>query len=92
MTSPHLSIVIPVFNQWPLTEQCLRSLREHTPGRFFEVIVVDNASTDETATHCEALGTSLFPDRFNYLPLPENLGFGRACNFGADQAEGEFLF
>lgn len=92
MTSPHLSIVIPVFNQWPLTEQCLRSLREHTPGRFFEVIVVDNASTDQTATHCKALGDNLFPGRFHYTPLPKNLGFGRACNIGADRAEGEFLF
>jgi GT2 family glycosyltransferase len=92
MTSPHLSIIIPVFNQWSLTEQCLCSLREHTPGRFFEVIVVDNNSTDDTTTHCKTLGASLFPDRFNYLPLPENLGFGRACNIGADQAQGEFLF
>ncbi|WP_051822792.1 glycosyltransferase family 2 protein [Desulfonatronum thiodismutans] len=92
MTSPHLSIIIPVFNQWPLTEQCLRSLREHTPGRFFEVIVVDNASTDETATHCKALGNNLFPERFHYLPQPDNLGFGQACNIGANQAAGEFLF
>ena len=92
MTSPHLSIIIPVFNQWPLTEQCLRSLREHTPGRFFEVTVVDNNSSDDTTTHCKTLGTSLFPDRFHYLPMPENLGFGRACNIGADQAKGEFLF
>ncbi len=92
MTSPHLSIIIPVFNQWSLTEQCLRSLREHTPGRFFEVIVVDNNSADDTTTHCKTLGTSLFPGRFHYLPLPENLGFGRACNIGADQAKGDYLF
>ncbi|GAB6057160.1 glycosyltransferase family 2 protein [Desulfonatronum parangueonense] len=92
MTSLHLSIIIPVFNQWPLTEQCLHSLREHTPGRFFEVIVVDNSSTDETTTHCKALGSSLFPGRFHYLPQPGNLGFGRACNTGADQATGDFLF
>lgn len=92
MTPPYLSIIIPVFNQWSLTEQCLRSLREHTPGRFFEVLVVDNASTDATATQGKALGDSLFPDRFHYLPQPENLGFGRACNIGAEHAKGEFLF
>jgi len=92
MPSPHLSIIIPVFNQWSLTEQCLRSLREHTPGRFFEVLVVDNASTDATATQGKVLGDSLFPGRFHYLPQPENLGFGRACNIGAERAKGEFLF
>jgi GT2 family glycosyltransferase len=89
---PHLSIIIPVFNQWRLTEQCLKSLREHTPGSFFEVIVVDNASTDETAMFCRQLGDSLFADRFVLLRQRENLGFARACNLGAEQAKGEYLF
>lgn len=87
-----LSIIIPVFNQWGLTEQCLKSLREHTPGNFFEVIVVDNASTDETATQCPDLGHGLFAHRFALLRQKENLGFGRACNLGAGHAAGEYLF
>jgi GT2 family glycosyltransferase len=89
---PYLSIIIPVFNQWRLTEQCLKSLCEHTPGSFFEVIVVDNASTDETAMFCRQLGDSLFADRFILLRQSENLGFARACNLGAEQTKGEYLF
>ncbi|HDQ39935.1 MAG TPA: glycosyltransferase family 2 protein [Desulfonatronum sp.] len=90
--NPLVSIVIPVFNQWPLTAQCLKSLRQHTPGKSFEVVVVDNGSTDETASQCDALGKGLFPDRFQYFPQHHNLGFGPACNLGADHAKGEYLF
>lgn len=87
-----LSIVIPVFNQWPLTAQCLLSLRETTPGDFYQVIIVDNASTDDTATACETLGRELFNERFIYLRQEKNLNFGPACNLGSSSAKGELLF
>ena len=51
-----VAVIIPVFNQWALTEGCLRSLREHTPREDVQVIVVDNGSTDETAQACGPLG------------------------------------
>ena len=89
---PLLSIIIPVFNQWSLTEQCLKSLRENTPGSYFDVIVVDNGSDDATRQECRHLGEQLFPHRFTYLRKPENLGFGQACNQGARYASGELLF
>ncbi|MCE9631226.1 MAG: glycosyltransferase [Planctomycetia bacterium] len=41
------SIIIPVHNRWDLTDECLRSVFAHTSGAF-EVIVVDDASTDQT--------------------------------------------
>ncbi|GAB6057162.1 glycosyltransferase family 2 protein [Desulfonatronum parangueonense] len=88
---PLLSIVIPVFNQWNLTAQCLDSLRANTPGSYFEVLIVDNGSIDETPSACRHLGEQLFPRRFTYLRNPENLGFGQACNQGARNASGELL-
>ena len=42
-----ISIIIPVFNQWKLTNACLLSIKEHTLADF-EVIVVDNCSTDNS--------------------------------------------
>ncbi len=45
---PRVSIVIPVFNKWHITAQCLRSLHEHMPSMPFEIVVVDDASTDRT--------------------------------------------
>lgn len=89
--SPLLTIVIPVSNKWELTRACLESLREHTSGCDFEVVVADNGSTDATASECASLGTSLFLDRFRYLRFDTNLNFGPACNAGARAAQGELL-
>lgn len=89
--SPLISIVIPVFNKWELTRACLESLRQHTPGHDFEVVVADNGSTDATATDCGPLGSALFPGRFRHLPFGRNLNFGPACNQGARAAAGRLL-
>ncbi len=89
--SVSVSVIIPVFNQWPLTAACLRALAAHSPDTI-EVIVIDNASTDETAQACPALGHSLFPNRFSFLRQKTNLAFGPASNLGAWQARGKFLF
>ncbi|MBT8763023.1 glycosyltransferase family 2 protein [Desulfohalobiaceae bacterium Ax17] len=87
-----VSIIIPVFNQWQLTKDCLISLKQHTRGENFEVIVVDNGSSDETNTHCPVLGQNLFGQQFKYIRLEENINFGPACNLGAKKAQGYFLF
>lgn len=87
-----VAIIIPVFNQWALTADCLRSLREHTPDEDVQVIVVDNGSTDETAGSCGVLGQELFGERFEHLRLDENINFGPGCNLGAGRANAEFLF
>src|SRR5213592_1072364 len=44
-----ISIIIPVFNQFRFTQACLASLQEHQGAERFEVIVVDDCSTDATA-------------------------------------------
>lgn len=56
-----------------------------------QVIVVDNASTDETAAHCAVLGAKLFHAGFACLRQERNLGFGPACNLGARYAQGDLL-
>jgi GT2 family glycosyltransferase len=87
-----LSIIIPVFNQWALTAQCLESLQKTTPGDDFEVIVVDNGSIDETPREAPLLGNSLFGNRFKHLRSEENLNFGPGCNLGARNSAGRLLF
>jgi glycosyltransferase involved in cell wall biosynthesis len=44
--SPRFSIVIPVYNDWTPLEQCLQSLAQQTNAPPFEVILVDDGSTD----------------------------------------------
>ena len=89
---PTLSVVIPVHNKWELTAACLRSLAEHTPGGDVAVIVVDNASADDTSGACPALGSSLFGRRFRYRRFENNRNFGPACNAGAALADSALLF
>jgi GT2 family glycosyltransferase len=83
--SPDVSIVIPVFNNVRLTLECLLSIVEGTEEVPFEVIVVDNGSTDATK---ELLAT--IPN-LKYLRNEENTGFGPACNRGGEAACGRYL-
>jgi GT2 family glycosyltransferase len=87
-----VSIIIPVFNQWALTEQCLRSLRQHTSREDVQVVVVDNGSVDETVHACGALGQELFGKRFEHVRLETNINFGPGCNTGAARSDAEYLF
>jgi glycosyltransferase involved in cell wall biosynthesis len=57
-----------------------------------KVIVVDNGSTDATATELRSYGKSLFGEFFRAVVLPENKNFGPACNIGAKIAKSPVLF
>ncbi|HEY0100934.1 MAG TPA: glycosyltransferase family 2 protein, partial [Pyrinomonadaceae bacterium] len=83
---PRTSIVIPVYNKAGFTFQCLRSLLREVDFAETEVIVVNNASTDETAkllSHFQSLVTVVNNE--------ENRGFVDACNQGAAVARGRYL-
>ncbi len=80
------SIIIPVWNNLALSTQCLTALAEVTQGVSYEVIVVDNHSTDETPAFLAGLGGDV-----KIITNNENLGFAKACNQGAQAAKGEYL-
>lgn len=75
-----LSIIIPVYNKIEITEKCIRSIFELNKDCVFEVIIVDNGSTDDTE---RVLKTS---DKITYIRKEENLGVAGACNAGASAA------
>lgn len=80
------SVIIPVFNKVEFTFQCLRSLLREIDFKDTEVIVVNNASTDETR---EVL--SHFADFVRVVDNDTNRGFVDACNQGAAEARGQYL-
>jgi GT2 family glycosyltransferase len=84
-TEAEASIVIPVFNKWEYTAACLRSLAEAKVECPFEVIVVDDGSSDETGTRLGEV------DGLISLRNETNLGFVRSCNRGAESARGRFI-
>ena len=89
MYSPKVSIVIPVFNQWSYTEKCLKALRANTTDVPIEVIVVNNASTDETSRKLTLLASEWRELRL--ITLSTNTGFSPACNVGAEASRAPFL-
>ncbi|HVG02611.1 MAG TPA: glycosyltransferase, partial [Nitrospira sp.] len=80
------SIIIPVWNNAALTQQCVTALAQVTAGVNFEVIVVDNGSTDGVQDFLQTLGGDV-----RIIRNEENLGFAKACNQGARAAQAEYL-
>jgi GT2 family glycosyltransferase len=81
-----VSIVIVSFNGRDLLRRCLASIYEYTEGLQFEVIIVDNASTDGTR---EAIAGE-YPQA-KLLARANNAGFSRAVNEGIAASRGNFL-
>ncbi len=83
--NPKVSIIIPVFNNWKYTYNCLQSLNKNIQGISYEIIVVDDGSTDETEIVLGKVGNIV------YIKNEKNLGFVGSCNVGAKVAKGEYL-
>ena len=81
--TPDATVIIPAHNSEGLLRSCLECLRL-SQGCRFEVIVVDDASTDATADVAEQLGAQV-------IRLDQNLGPAAARNHGAELAQGEIL-
>lgn len=82
-----VSVIIVNYNTRLLLEQCLRSIYAKTSGIGFEVIVVDNGSSDGSQAAIE----SKFKDLI-WINSGGNIGFGRANNLGVSRAKGKYLF
>lgn len=86
-TPVQVSTIIVTHNSaGPLTE-CLTALKKSASGVTVELIVVDNASSDDSVD----LVGSLWPEA-RVLRNDRNLGFGAAANLGAKEAVGRYLF
>ena len=83
--NPKVSIVIPVHNKFYVTYHCLASLILALNKATFEVILVDDGSTDQTVAIQDLI------KGIKYVRNDESIGFIRACNKGALSAKGEFI-
>ena len=86
MTKPILSVVIPTRNRAYLVGEAIESALRQRPGQV-EVIVVDDASTDDTTK----VLTENFGSRIHLLRTPERRGAGAARNAGLRVARGELV-
>ena len=84
------SIVIPVFNQLDYTRSCIENIFKNSDaGISYEVIVVNNGSTDGTAEYLAQTARS--DSRVRVVTFDSNRGFSPASNAGADAAGGDVL-
>ncbi|WDZ83524.1 glycosyltransferase family 2 protein [Micromonospora cathayae] len=82
--NPLVSVVIPCYNRARTVGLCVRSVQRQTYPAI-EIIVVDDASDDDSATVAASTGVTV-------RRLPTNSGPGAARNLGAAHARGEILF
>ncbi|MDD5290571.1 MAG: glycosyltransferase family 2 protein [Patescibacteria group bacterium] len=82
------SIIITSFNTREILKNCLVSIFSSCGRKDFEIIVVDNNSSDGSA---EMLNAD-FGQRIKLIANKKNIGFGPANNQGAKIASGEYLF
>lgn len=82
-SEPYISVIVPVHNGRLQLPRCLEALRESTFDSF-EVICVDDCSTDNTRDIIERFGA-------RYLRTPRNLGPGGGRNLGVQHARGEVV-
>lgn len=86
---PPVSIIIPAWNQWTYTRATLTSLLAKTVWPDYEVIVIDNASEDDTPRELARLAQE-WP-QLRVIRNRRNLGFSGANNQGAEAAAHEHL-
>jgi cellulose synthase/poly-beta-1,6-N-acetylglucosamine synthase-like glycosyltransferase len=81
---PRISIIVPAYNNLQDLRECLTALIS-SAGADSEIIVVDDASTDDTPTGAARMGVRV-------LCMATNSGPAAARNYGASQAQGDILF
>ncbi|TNE34532.1 MAG: glycosyltransferase family 2 protein [Alphaproteobacteria bacterium] len=85
--TPKVSIIVVSYNTREMTLKCLETVFAETRHTPFELIVLDNASTDGSA---KALCDS-YANRARIICSEENVGFAAANNIAAREATGEYL-
>ena len=82
-----VSVIIVNYNTRELLADCIESIYHHTHGVDYEIIVVDNSSTDDSEGYIKSRFTTV-----KWINSGGNIGFGRANNLGAKSARGKYLF
>lgn len=79
-TPPVITAIVVTYNSAGVLAACLKALTDNGAG----IIVVDNASSDDTVAVAETFGVTVIRNT-------ENLGYGRANNIGVRAASSEFV-
>ena len=85
--NPVVTIIIPVYNAFEYTYNCLKSILSHSGDTIeYEVIIANDCSTDLTAEMHK------IAENVTITTTPENLRFLKNCNHAAKSAQGKYIF
>ncbi len=84
-----VSIIVVTYNNVELTQKCIDSILQKTAYPNYEIIIVDNKSTDNTKEYLKELIKKY--DNIKIILNDENTGFARGNNIGIQKADGEFI-
>lgn len=83
---PEISIILITYNKWEYTARCLASLHKHIQGISYEIVIIDNNSTDQTPAELAKI------PHITFVHNTENTGFLQGCNQAAKLAKGKYLY
>ncbi len=85
LSAPELSIIIVNYNSGDYLKNCLNSIKKNIKKIVYEIIIVDNCSSDDSITGIKK------DEKIRIIKNKKNLGFARANNIGVSQAKGEYI-
>jgi hypothetical protein len=85
LSAPDVSIVIPIYGQLAYTLNCIHSLRLHKSRFSAEIIIIDDASPDNSADYLPDV------ECIRFHRQPKNGGFIESCNTGGQLSNGSFI-
>jgi len=88
-TNCDVSIIIPNWNGGESLAECLGSILEHTRGVDFELIIIDNGSSDESLGTIQQIARQ--DRRVTAILNEDNLFFAKACNQGYEVSRGQYV-
>ncbi len=87
---PMVSVIVLTYNNETMNRQCIDSILNQTAYASYELIIVDNHSTDSTVDYLEELQRQKLP-RVTVILNEENLGFAGGNNCGIRCAKGDYI-
>ena len=88
-----LSIIILSYNTKDLILHCIESIvkqyEKELKNKTLEIVVVDNASSDASASQISNLKSQI--SNLQIILNKDNVGFGKGCNIGAKEASGKYI-
>jgi len=86
---PKINVIVLTYNNLEINQLCIKSILEKTAYPNYELIIVDNCSTDGTREYLSRLAQE--KSHVKVLLNDENLGFAAGNNVGMKQADGAYI-